>query len=237
MDSRVRFRAVAVLLLASAAALPAASSGAALHGHRNHQTGSLQTGPQLPYRIRDSFNGASLNPAVWFTDQQSAGTTQGVQDGSLRLAASSAASSGFHDGILTRCQAVGDFDARIRFTLSSWPAGDNVTLAVNAPPLGNTFVENAAGGDVYGLFVAPSGFITIPTSVQGGVLRLSRRGDLTSAYILSGRGGQWNQIARFSGSTNPTYVGVALWNISDFGGKPVSVQVESFKLDAAGLSC
>lgn len=246
MDSRVRFRAVAVLLFASAAVLPAASSAAGLHGHRQHlvgrNAGSPQTVPQLPYRIRDSFNETSLNPAVWVTDQQSSGTSQGVQEGSLRLTASSAASSGFHDGILARCQAVGDFDARIRFTLSTWPAGDNVTLAVNAPPLGNTFVESAVGGDEYGLFVpsvtaAQPGYITIPASVRGGVLRLSRRGDLTSAYILSGHGGQWNQIGQFTGSTSPTYVGVAIWNISSFGGQPVSVQVESFKLDAAALSC
>jgi hypothetical protein len=109
---------------------------------------------------------------------------------------------------------------------------------VNAPPLGNTFVESAAGGDVYGMIVQPTpGYITVPASTRGGVLRLSRRGDLTSAYILSGHAGRWNQIGQFSGSTAPTFVGVAIWNISDFGGQPVSVQVKSFKLDAAGLSC
>jgi hypothetical protein len=240
MNSWVRL-ALAVLLLASAAVLPAASSGARLHRHRHHLVdqdwGNPQTGPQFPYQISDSFNGTSLNPAVFGTDQQSDGTTQGVQDGSLRLTASSAASSGFHDGILTRCQAVGDFDAQIRFTLSTWPAGDNVTLAVNAPPLGNTFVASAVGGDVYGLFVSPSGFITIPASVRSGELRLSRRGDLTSAYVRSGHGWWWHQIAQFSGSTGPTWVGVAIWNISDFGGQPVSVKVDSFKLDAAALSC
>lgn len=195
------------------------------------------TGPQLPYRISDSFDGTSLNAAVWFTDIQSDGTSQGVQDGSLRLTASNAASSGFHDGILTRCQAVGDFDAQIRFTLSTWPADDNVSLAVNAPNLGNTFVQSAVGGDVFGLFVQPSGFITIPASVRSGELRLSRRGDLTSAYVRSGRAGRWHQIAQFSGSTSGTWVGVAIWNISDFGGEPVSVQIDSFKLDAAALSC
>ena len=217
-------------------------------------------GSQLPYQIRDRFAGASLNPAVWFTDMQSAGTSQVVQRGSLRLTASSAASSGFHDGILARCQAVGDFDAQIHFTLSTWPVGDNVTLAVNAPALGNTFVESAVGGDVDGLFVQPSGFITIPRLPErSGELRLSRRGDLTSAYFRAGatrgtgnsdhasrrgswrwRSGYariWHQIAQFTGSSSPTFVGVAIWNISDFGGQPVSVQVDSFKLDAAGLSC
>lgn len=147
--------------------------------------------------------------------------------------------SGFHDGILATCQAVGDFDAEIHFTLSNWPAGDNVTLAVNAPPLGNTFVESAVGGDVYGMIVQPTpGYITIPRlPTRSGELLLSRRGDLTSAYFRAGYAGMWNQIAQFSGSTAPTFVGVAIWNISDFGGQPVSVQVESFKLAAAGLSC
>jgi hypothetical protein len=138
---------------------------------------------------------------------------------------------------LTRCQAQGDFDARIRFTPSTWAAGDNVSLAVNAPNLGNTFVENAVGGEVYGLFVQPSGFITIPSSVRSGELRLSRRGDQTSAYYRSGHAREWHQIAQFSGSTSGTWVGVAIWNISDFGRQPVSVQIDSFRLAAAGLSC
>ena len=138
---------------------------------------------------------------------------------------------------MTRCQAQGDFDAKIRFTLPTWAAGDNVSLAVNAPTLGNIFVENAVGGDVYGLFVQPSGFITIPSSVRSGGLRLSRRGDLTSAYYRAGHAWEWHLIAQFSGSTSGTWVGVAIWNISSFGGQPVSVQIDSFRLDAAGLSC
>jgi hypothetical protein len=201
--------------------------------------GPPQPGPQLPYQISDSFNGTTLNSAVWFIDSfQNAGTSQVVQGGSLHLTAY-AASPGFHDGILARCQAVGDFDAQMHFTLSTWPAGDNVTLALNAPPLGNTFVESAVGGDVYGLFVQqPLGYITIPRlPVRSGELRLSRRGDLTSAYFRSGYAGIWHQIDQFSGSTSATFVGVAIWAFSDFGGQPVSVQVDSFKLDAAGLSC
>jgi len=191
----------------------------------------------LPYRISDSFDGTGVNASVWFTDEQSDGTTQGVRNGSLQLTASSAAASGFHDGILAKCQAIGDFDAQIRFTLSNWPAGDNVTLALNAPPIGNAFLLSAPGGDVSGLYVQPSDYVTIPTSVRSGELRMSRRGDVTSAYIRSGFLGLWQQIAQYSGSTSPSYVGVAIWNISDFGGQPTSVQIESFKLAAAGLSC
>ena len=62
----------------------------------------------LPYQISDSFNGTSLNSNLWFTDEQSAGTTQGVEGGALQLTASADAASGFHDGILTHCQAVGE---------------------------------------------------------------------------------------------------------------------------------
>jgi hypothetical protein len=227
-----RFKLFTAALVAVLALVVSAAAGA--------RAGTPQPGPQLPYQISDNFNGTSLNSALWFTDVfQNAGTSLGVQGGSLQLAASSAASSGFHDGILATCQAVGDFDAQIQFTLSTWPAGDNVTLAVNAPPLGNTFVESAVGGDVYGMIVQPTpGYITIPRlPTRSGELRLSRRGDLTSAYFRAGYAGMWHQIDQFSGSTAPTFVGVAIWNISDFGGQPVSVQVDSFKLDAAGLSC
>jgi hypothetical protein len=242
MKSCLRLRALAATAVCAVGCMLAAAAFAAPAGAFPvaSAAGLPQPGPQLPYQISDSFNGTSLNSAVWFTDSfQNAGTSQVVQDGSLQLTASSAASSGFHDGILARCQAVGDFDAQIHFTLSTWPAGDNVTLAVNAPPLGNTFVESAVGGDVYGLFVQqPLGYITIPRlPTRSGELRLSRRGDLTSAYFRAGYAGMWHQIDQFSGSTSPTFVGVAIWNISDFGGQPVSVQVDSFKLDAAGLSC
>jgi hypothetical protein len=188
------------------------------------------------YQISDNFNGTSLNSSVWATIQ-GAGTTEGVQNGSLQLTASTAAASGFYGGIQTNCQAIGDFDAQIRFTLSTWPADDNVTLAINSP-VANTYMESAVGGDIYGLFVAPpSSFITIPGSVPSGELRLARRGDVISAYIRSSHAGKWHQIGHFSGSTIATWVGVFIWNLSDFGGQPVSVQVDSFKLDAAGLSC
>lgn len=216
-----RVAALAVSLVASAAALPAASSAAG-----------------LPLQISDSFNGTSLNSAVWFPDTQFAGTTQGVQDGSLRLTVSSAPASGFHDGITTICQAVGDFVAQIRFTLSTWPAGDNVSLAVNTN-IGNTFVDSEVGGDVSGLYILGSGaYVQIPVSVRSGELRLSRRGDLISAYVRSGLVGKWQQSGQFVGSTSATFVDVAMWNTSGpFGGQPVSVQVESFKLYAAALSC
>src|SRR5262249_44002104 len=138
-----RLAALVVSLLGSAAVLPAASSGAPATGSH--------TGPQLADRIAHNLDGRSLNGEVLVTDQQRDGPSQDVLNGALRLTASSAASSGFHDGILTRCQARGDFDARIRFALPTWPADDNVSLAVNAPNLGNAFVEDAVGGDVYGL--------------------------------------------------------------------------------------
>lgn len=243
MNSWVRVRTVGLLLLGGAAVLPATSLGAPRHrGSRRRDAGNAQTVAQLPYRIRDSFNGTSVNPAVWVTDEQTFGTSRGVQDGSLRLSASSAAGSGFHDGILTRCKVVGDFDARIRFTLSVWPTNDNVSLAVNAYPLGNTFVASAVGGNALGIYVPPgnaarTGHITMPASAHGGLLRLSRRGNLVSAYFRSGPTGSWNRLGQLIGSTSPTFVGVAIWNVSDFGGQTASVQVESFKLDAAGLSC
>ena len=248
-----RVAALAVSLVASAAVLPAASSAARARtdSHRAGRDGgtgadwngldgaaSAPAGTPLPYQISDSFNGTSLNSNLWFTDEQSAGTTQGVEGRALQLTASADAASGFHDGILTHCQAVGDFVAEIRFTLLAWPAGDNVSLAVNAPNLANTDVDSVVGGDVFDLFVAPSEGISIPASVHSGELLLSRRGGVFNAYVRSGSPGRWQLIGRLSGSTGNVWVGVAIWNASGpFGAQPVSVQVQSFKLDAQGLSC
>ena len=230
-----------VCCMLAAAALAAPAGAMSPVGYQLSAVDAPSSGLQLPYVISDNFAGTDVDSALWYVDQgpYNTGTTVGVQNGSLRLTATSAASSGFHDGITTRCQAVGDFDAQIAFTLSNWPADDNVSLAVNAN-LGNTFVENQVGGDVYGLFVPqPVGFqyITIPASVHTGALMLSRRGNLISAYVRSGPAGKWNQIAAFLGPMSPTFVDVAIWNVSDFGGQPVSVQVNSFKLAAAGLAC
>ncbi len=224
MSSWGRVRTVAAFLLVTAGVLPAVSSGAPRRGDSRQQHASNSpTWAQLPYRIRDSFNGTSANPAVWSTDQgPNAGTSEGVRGGSLWLTASSAASSGFHEGISTRCRAIGDFDARIRFTLSTWPAGDNVSLAVNAYPLGNTFLQSTAAGNVFGLYLLRGSEVggrnvTLPASARGGLLWMSRRGALTSAYFRTGTTGNWNQIGQLNGSTVPMSVDVAIWNVPRFG--------------------
>jgi hypothetical protein len=121
--------------------------------------------------------------------------------------------------------------------LNQWPANDGVSLALNAPPLGNTWINSAPGGEIYGLFVAPSGFTTIPTAASSGELRLVRRGDVTTGYERS-TGSGWTMIGSFAGSTDDTYVGVAIWNTGEpFGGQPVSVRVTAFHLYAQQLVC
>jgi hypothetical protein len=192
---------------------------------------------RLPYRIDDSFTGHTLDGSTWVTDSQSPGTTQVVDHGSLQLTATSAAAAGLHDGILTLCQAQGDFDARVSFTLPVWPADDGVSVALNAPNLGNAFIQDAVGGDTYGLFVHPTGLTTRATHDTGGGLRLTRTGDMTSAYKRVSSSSQWTRIAHFSGPTTDTWAGVAIWNIEGFGGLPVTARTDSFHLRAAGLSC
>jgi hypothetical protein len=191
----------------------------------------------LPLRVNDSFVGHALNGSTWVTDGQSPGTTQVVNHGSLQLTATSAAAAGFHDGILTRCQAQGDFDARMTFTLPVWPADDAVSLALNAPNLGNTFIEDAPGGDRYGLFVQPTSITTLPTTDTQGQLRLTRNGNVTSAYKRTSGSLPWTLIARFTGQTSDTWLGVAIFNEQGFGGLPVKAKINSFQLRAVGFSC
>jgi hypothetical protein len=248
-----RVAVLAVSLAASAAVLPAASSAARarMDSHRAGPDGggtgadwngldgaaSPQAGGPLPFQLSDSFSGTSLNSSLWYSGVVPAGTTQGVQDGALQLTASADAASGFNDTIVTDCQAVGDFVAEIHFTLSTWPAGDNVTLALGAPPLGVATVSSSPGGDTYGLFVGSEG-VTIPASVSSGELLLSRRGGLASAYARSVPGGRWQLIGRLNAPTSNVWVGPGIYNVYyAFGGQPVSVQVESFKHDAAGRNC
>lgn len=194
----------------------------------------------LPVHVFDTFNGTSLNPAKWYLGTPNPGTTVSVHDGSLWLGASSNATSGFNIGPLLDCQVVGDFDAQIAFTLSTWPADSNVTLALSAPPLGQTFLISTSTGDDWGLF-APIGtgygFTTFPVSapVQSGSLRLIRQGAETSGYYRTGPSPTWHRIGTLTASTAPAYVGAAIWNVgTPFGGQPVSVAIHSFNLQAAG---
>jgi hypothetical protein len=198
---------------------------------------AASAGVEPPNNIDDSFNGGTIDSSTWSTDIMSPGTTAAVKDGALVLSASSAAGDEFHDGILANCQARGDFVARASFVLTQWPANDGVSFALNAPPLGNTFTNSATGGEIYGLFVAPSGFTTIPTDASSGELRLVRRGDVTTGYERS-NGSGWITIGSFAGSTDDTFVGVAIWNTGvPFGGQPVSVRVTAFHLYAQELVC
>jgi hypothetical protein len=125
-------------------------------------------------------------------------------------------------------------------TLSTWPAGDNVTVAL-VGLVGNTFVNSQSTGDVWGLFVPQTtgtgyGYTQFPAFVTSGSLRMIRRGDEISSYFRTDHSRTWQRIGEFAGTTAPSYLGVAIWNSSGpFGGQPVSVAIHSFKLEAAGL--
>ena len=141
---------------------------------------------------------------------------------------------------MTLCQAVGDFVAEIRFTLSTWPAGDNVGLALTAPNLGNTFVDSEVGGDTYGLFITAGRGADPHLGAAAASCVLSRRGSLASAYARSGLAGSWQQIGRLNASTS-SHLGrhgdLEHPRSRRSGASRSRLQVESFKLDAEGLSC
>ena len=196
----------------------------------------------LPIHLFDSFNGTSLNPATWNLGTPTPGATVSVHDGSLWLSASSTSPPSFNTAVVlgAGCQVVGDYDAEIEFTLSSWPADSDLTLALSGD--GHTFLTSEPEGNFWGLYDLATNalgynYTQIPAYVHSGALRLTRRNDRITSYFRTDRSATWQRIAQFTGDTAPAWMSMNLWTgVSPFGGQPVSVAIHSFKLEAAGLA-
>jgi hypothetical protein len=195
-----------------------------------------------PNRIDDSFRGTSIDSNVW----ASWGTNQpGSIDfseggGTLNVNVSAGAQPDFNVGGQTRCEAHGDFDARVGFDLVTWPpqSGVWVSLMVAGTPFNVYRVSwQFQPTEQYGAFLPPAG-TTLPATGTAGTLRLTRQGDILTAYYLSGR--SWIPIISGVGPTGDVPLTVAVFNISGaatFAGQPVSVAFDNFRVVADRIVC
>lgn len=192
--------------------------------------------------IGDPFVGSAIDPNVWLPW----GTNQpglidfGQSGGVMTVNVSASAQPDFVAGGSTRCLAHGDFDARVDFNLVNWPAenGTSLNLAVAGTPYNVYRVSwQFDPSEAYGAFLPPFGTSTGATGTSG-TLRLTRTGDVFTAYYLSGL--DWIPIISGAGPTDDVPLSIAVFNISGaytFAGLPVTIDFDNFKVNAQRIVC
>jgi hypothetical protein len=189
---------------------------------------------------------SSWNGRVW--NVRSAGDTIVTQtSSSLAVKIGTGATADPISTYVSDCVATGDFDARVHYSLVTWPAANSVRvgLLVNNPdypsPDGSLAVERtsfAARGDVgvgenYVMdAVDPGGtFQTVPTTATTGDLRVKQKGAvITTYYKDSTTGGKWQTINTSPAYTEPVTLGLQIWGDKDQLTGPVKAKFTKFNL-------
>jgi hypothetical protein len=195
-------------------------------------------------RVNDSFSGSVINPDIW----QNLGTTRpdavaiSQAEGHLTVNISGRAGDNFNAALSTRCRAHGDFDARISFDLSAWPAYDGVWVALMAFDgwnlVGNVYRVFASWGDSYGVYYPPSAGTVVPAAGSRGSMRLVRQGATMTGYYWAGY--QWMPVFAGAVPVSDVNLNLGVFNGADathFGHDWALIQFNDFHLTADGIIC
>lgn len=203
---------------------------------------AASAGTVTQQRIDDRFQGSTIDPDVWafWGTNQPGFLTFAQGGGALTVNVAAGAQPDFNVGGSTRCLARGDFDARLDYSLPTWPArsGVWVSLMITGTPFNVYRVSwQFDPNEQNGAFLPPVGN-TLPATGTAGRLRLARRGDVISAYFRSGK--HWIPLISGIGPTGDVALTLAVFNISNaspFAGVPVTVSFDHFRVDADAIVC
>jgi len=195
-----------------------------------------------PTSIEDSFRGTTIDPEVWafWGTGQPEHVTIGQRGGSLTVRVAGSAPPDFNAGGETRCRVHGDFNAKVDITLVDWPAQNGVWAAmmIAGTPYNVYRVSwQFEHSEAYGAYLPPAGN-TLPATGTTLKLRLTRRGDVISAYYRSGT--HWIPLVSGIGPTGDVPLSLNVFNISNaatFAGQPVTVSFDHFQVDADAVVC
>jgi DNA-binding SARP family transcriptional activator len=237
---------------ASTQASPAGSTSNLVSKSRSRQTPHEPTGgkkkrrtaPPKKVRLVDTFAGGTMNPQIWSLATWGTGVDVAQKSGRLELtmhtdATPDARWNAMAGGYQTACSLIGDFDARISYTLLNWPAANGTVAALNVSFPDNVVnivrASRASGQEDYS-FAAPSGeWRVLHTTDTSGGFRMTRVGSLITSYIRRGRDWVRFESTRRSGAVTLQAI---LWaSGSDFAHKDVTVAFDNFMLVTPAPGC
>ncbi len=196
-----------------------------------------------PHHIHEMFRGTSIdytNTWAWWGTNQPSDVSFAQTDGALTVNVSGAAQPDFNVSGTTLCLAHGDFDARVEFSLDTWPPhnGVFVSLMIAGTPF-NVFRASFPDAERYGAFLPPNNTNPPPLATgTSGELRLTREGAMISAYYASDH--HWVPLLTSAGPTDDVALTLAVFNISGagtFAGQPVTVSFDNFRVAADAIIC
>jgi hypothetical protein len=205
--------------------------------------GVARGGIVTPHRIDETFARSSIDYthtwAFWGTNQPGAVQFKEA-NGMMNINVAGTAQNDFNVSGATRCMARGDFDATVDFNLPTWPTADGVwvSLMVTGTPFNVYRVTwQFPQSEAYGAYLPPAG-TTLPATGTTGTLRLTRRGDIFTAYYLDGL--TWVPLVSGVGPTDDASLTLGVFNISaasPFAGLPATVAFDNFHVFADRIIC
>lgn len=207
--------------------------------------------PPTPVTISDTFDGSQIDNTIWYQISEGSGWTLAQNDGQLEFAFPPDSQRGgqwdtFGGHIGTQCRFPGDFDARVDFTLSQWPAANGVMASLwgwfgpENTGWSSWRASSAQGGEQYGAYLGV-GTVTGSPQVDDttGTLRLARHAGVVTAYFL--HDGGWVALgSAHMTETAKVAVGAGAWppNVGNpFAGRQVVVDFDNFSVTAVDPDC
>ncbi|HEV8103168.1 MAG TPA: AfsR/SARP family transcriptional regulator [Gaiellaceae bacterium] len=224
---------------------PTTTAAAANMVHKKHK----QVAPRpKPVTIADNFAGNQIDGTIWTPIRFGTGWNMTVQSASLQFAFSPSSTpappyNNFGGHLATLCQFPGDFDARVDYTLVTWPTSNGIGVTLDAF-LGPKNIgwsswrrSSAQWGEQYGSYTGTATSVSLADT--SGMLRLARRRGTITAYFL--HSGRWDALT--SGhNTLPATIAIGAYGgggstNGPFGGQNVVVNFNHFTVTGTNPSC
>ncbi len=193
--------------------------------------------------IADAFDGARVDPTIWYQIQSGSGWTLTENGGHLEYAFTAGGAAGGQYTVIgghlgTQCKFPGNFDARVDFNLPQWPAGNGIAATLWAwfgPTNIGRYVWRQSStkyGEQYSSYTGDGG--GVPLNDTAGSLRIARVAGVLTAYFM--HEGHWQTLTSNKMEGVAT-LAVGAWGDATFAGKPVVVDFDNFSVTGDNPTC
>jgi DNA-binding SARP family transcriptional activator len=205
------------------------------------QTTTQVVPPPPLVKIADDFGGPTVDPTIWKTRSQGTGSsyTQGNGQGTFSIAGN--ATFDFNSQLAgtligTKCKFLGDFDARVDFTLLQWPPGNGAAIWLDAMTgASEELIKRVTAQTGDGYSAQPAGGYVSPLADRSGTLRITRSHGIVHVYFR--HSGQWKMLGR-TPLPGEIWLQISL-GATQYGWQQqsVSAAVDNFRLTASKARC